>query len=352
MEKTVDRTKLSNYNLILALLVVLIHTENIQSFPSLWNSSPLSASVRWFEWVFSINLAEIAVPSFFMISGVLFYRDFTMKKFPKKLKARFFSLILPFILWNFLRYAFFYILGKLGITDWLFSSPRVVFTWKNFFEAIFFYKFNQGFWFMYQLILFTLLAPVIHAIVKNKWVGAVVIAGLIALYCTDLAGPLLTDTLNKRFILLDSFIYYITGAYASTHFFDIINKNTKTTRILSIIGVIVGQLLYIAFYQRQFIVLYFMFLWISSISFWYLFDWFRIRPLPKCLSGITFFIYATHGTVLEFLIFASAQIGDTPWVALISYIITPVVTVSLIIGISIFLKKYTAPLWKILCGAR
>jgi len=352
MQKTIDNTKLSNYNLILAFLVVLIHTENIAEFDSLANGSSYSHFVMLFQWLFSKNIALAAVPSFFMISGILFYRDFTIDKYPQKLKSRFFSLIIPFLAWNFLRFAFFYLLGKLRITDSLLHVPRTVFTWENFFEGVFFYKYNQGFWFMYQLVLFTLLAPIIRLLVKNKWVGLTVITGLIVLYSTDLVGPFLVTTLDRKFILLDSFIYYIIGAYVSTHFFDVVNKKTRTTKCLAIVGVVIAQLIFMLFSGDQKLIYYIMFLLISSVSFWYLFDWFKVKPPAKCLTGITFFIYAAHGTILEFLHFAATLIGDTATIALLSYILMPIITMAIIICVSLLMKKYTAPLWKILCGAR
>lgn len=352
MNNTVDKTKLSSYNLILAFLVVLIHTENTADFPSLGDGSALSSFIMGFEKLLSGNIALIAVPSFFMISGILFYRDFTVDKYFQKLKSRVFSLIIPFLLWNFLRFALFYVIGKLGITESFFKAPRLLCTAENFFEAIFFYKYNLGFWFMYQLILFTLLSPVIRLLIKNKWVGACTIIGLFVLYATDIIGPFLVITAKKRLILLDCLIYYTTGAYISTHFFDIINKKTKTTKILAVAGVIAGQILNVIFARTGILIIYIMFLIVSSVSFWYLFDIFNVRRLPKCLAGITFFIYAAHGTVLEFLRQGVLYIGDTPLIALFSYILLPIITMLILTGCSVLMKKYTAPLWKILCGAR
>ena len=180
MNNTIDRKKLSTYNAILAILVVLIHTDNTAIYTSLSNGSLLSSFVKGLEWLMSQNIASVAVPSFFMISGILFYRDFTIDKYPKKLKSRFFSLIIPFLLWNLFRFLLFYCLGKLGITEKLFGAPRLLFTKENFIDGIFFYKYNLGFWFMYQLILFTLFAPVIRLLTKNKWVGIFAIISLIA----------------------------------------------------------------------------------------------------------------------------------------------------------------------------
>ena len=353
MSNTIDRKKLSNYSAILAILVVLIHTDNRILYASLSDGSSLSSFVNGFEWLLSKNIAQIAVPSFFMISGVLFYRDFTIDKYPKKLKSRFFSLIIPFLLWNLFRFVLFYALGKLGITEKLFGAPRLLFTRENFIDALFFYKYNLGFWFMYQLILFTILAPIIRIITKNKWVGLLSIIALIALNASDILGELFIVTFKKRFILLDCSIYYIIGAYIGTHFFDFVNKSNKYTKLFSLFGIILGQAFNFLFIKTGFILFNTGFLIISVVSFWYLYDLLNIKPLPASVTSITFFIYAGHGTVLEFLqAIASALCSDSAIVALVTYIIFPVVTLAILVYVSLLFKRFLPKFWSLINGAR
>jgi len=349
----IDRKKLPSYSVILAILVVLIHADNTYSYASLGGGSAFCSFVNGLEWLISQNIASIAVPSFFMISGILLYRDFTLDKYPKKLKSRFFSLIIPFLLWNLFRFLLFYSLGKIGFTEGVFYAPRLLFTRENFFEGLFFYKFNLGFWFMYQLILFTILAPLIRVLVKNKWVGILAIAGLIALYSSDILGEFFIVTMKKRLILLDCLTYYMIGAYIGTHFFDFVNKKTKATKIMAVVGIITGQILRLAFLKTSFLLFYILFLIISSFSLWYLYDLFNIKALPACLCSITFFIYAGHGTILEFLQGAATLLlGDTAIAALVTYLLLPVITLGILVGISLLLKKFAPLVWKLLNGAR
>lgn len=353
MDNTIDRKKLSSYSAILAILVVLIHTDNTSLYSSLSDGSSLSSFVKGFEWLVSGNLASVAVPSFFMISGILFYRDFTVKKYPKKLKSRFFSLIIPFLLWNLFRFLLFYILGKTGITERYMDAPRLLFTKENFLEGLFFYKYNLGFWFMYQLILFTVLAPIIRVLTKNKWVGLITIISLITLYSSDILGSFFIETLKRRFILLDCTIYYIIGAYIGTHFFNLVNKKTSYTKGLSVIGVILGQALNFAFIKTGFLLFYILYLIVFAISLWYLYDLLNIKPLPVCITTITFFIYAGHGTALELLQTAGNQIfSDSAKVALSTYIAYPIIVMGILVGISLVLKKFTPKFWSLINGAR
>ena len=353
MANTIDRKKLSSYSAILAILVVLIHTENLGLYPSLADGSTFSSFVSGFEWLISKNIADVAVPSFFMISGILFYRDFNISLYPKKLKSRFFSLILPFLLWNLFRFLLFYCLGKVGVTEKLFLTPRLLFTKENFLEGLFFYKYNLGFWFMYQLILFTISAPIIRLITKNKWAGLIVIIALIALDASDICKEFLTITLNKHFILLDCAIYYIIGAYIGTHFFDLVNKCNKFTKILSVVGIISGQALGILFIKTEFILFNTLSLVTLVISFWYFYDALHIKPLSACITSITFFIYAGHGTVLEFLqTIATILFPDSAIVALLTYLTFPVITLAILVGVSLILKRFLPKFWSLINGAR
>lgn len=353
MGNTIDRKKLSSYSAILALLVILIHTDNTYIYASLSDGSLISRITSAIEWVISKDIASIAVPSFFMISGVLFYRDFTIDKYPQKLKSRIKSLIIPFLLWNLFRFLLFYVLGKLGIIERYLGAPRLVFSLENLIKGVFFYKYNLGFWFMYQLILLTLVSPVIRLLVKNKWAGLVVILSLVALFSTDALGSFLNVTLKKRFLLLDCTIFYIIGAYIGTHFFDFVNKKNKFTKMLAPVGIVAGQALYILFLRTGFLLFYILFLIISSIAFWYLYDCLGVKPMHKAISSITFFIYALHGTVLEFLQAAAGHIfADSAVAALITYITFPAITLAILVFISIALKKYTPKFWSIICGAR
>ena len=353
MSCVINRKKLSSYSAILAILVVLIHTENKIYYPSLSDGSALSSFVNGLEWLISKNIASVAVPSFFMISGILFYRDFTIDKYPKKLKSRFFSLIIPFLLWNFFRFALFYFLGKLGITENFFGAPRAIFTADTIIDWLVFYKYNLGFWFIYQLVLFTLLAPVIRMITKNKWTGLIAIVLLLVLNATDILGDFLIETLNKRFILLDCFTYYVIGAYIGTHFFEFVNKSSKTTKILSVAGIITGQALNYFFIKTNFIFLNIASLIILVISFWYFYDLLNIKPLPVQITSITFFIYAGHGTILELLQSTTAVLfGDTAVIALITYILFPFITLGVLVLASLVLKRFLPKFWYLINGAR
>ena len=117
----------------------------------------LYRTCRWINHPISFlidKIACLAVPSFFMCSGYLFYRNFTWEKISVKLKRRFFSLVVPFLLWNLLYYILHLVARKIPYVSQLFDTD-VPFSLKELADAVFLYKYNPVFWFMSYLIIFS-----------------------------------------------------------------------------------------------------------------------------------------------------------------------------------------------------
>ena len=352
-ERVINKEKLLSYSAVLSILVVLIHTENLGNFSVSPDQSVFSGFVCYFERLISGDIAKIGVPSFFMLSGILFYRDFHMNKYPKKMKNRFFSLVIPYLLWNFFRFGLFYLLGKFHIVEDVLHINRVVFTPQNFLEGVLFYKFNLGYWFMYQLILYTLLCPLIYLLLKKRAVAMLSLSVLFLLFCTDAVGGLAMNVFHNRFIQIDGLFYYMLGGFVGMHAFDLVNKNNQKTQRLAVLGVVLGQVLFVLFQTTQALVFHISFCTVSAISFWYLFDRIITKPLPKKLTTITFFIYSAHGTVLEFFQAAiNIVFPNSPVTALCEYLLLPVVTLGILVLIAMLLKRYAGGLWKLVNGSR
>ena len=60
--------------------------------------------VAGIERILGERLGQIAVPGFFMVSSYLFFRGFCWEKLIPKWRSRIRSLVLPYLLWNFLYY--------------------------------------------------------------------------------------------------------------------------------------------------------------------------------------------------------------------------------------------------------
>ncbi len=352
-EHVVNRDKLLSYSAFLSILVVLIHTENIAAFAISPDGSLFEQLLYRFQRLISGNIAKIGVPSFFMLSGILFYRDFDFQKYPQKMKSRVFSLIIPYLLWNFLRFALFYVLGKIPAVQKVLYINPIVFTPDNLLKAVFFYKYNMGYWFMYQLMLFTLLCPLIHVLMKKKPVAILALLGVFYIFCSNILAEVSTTVFRGKFIQMDCLFYYMLGSFIGTHYFDVVNLKNKKTKLLAIWGVLLGQVCFFLFHTTQMLIFHILFCTISSVAFWYLFDMVFQKPFTKKVTTITFFIYSAHGTVLELSqAVVQAVFPHTPFVALCEYLLLPCFTVALLVGVSILLKRYANSIWKLLNGGR
>ena len=130
-----------------------------------------------------IIVTKVCVPVFFVMSGYLYFRntpeDPSSEWFWKKLRSRFFSLFIPYIIANCIALVVYYstmkvfpsmISGFLG-DNW--KDPVFVF-WKG--------PVNLSLWFIRELIKVTILTPVIFLIVKHfRWWGVIILGLLLVL---------------------------------------------------------------------------------------------------------------------------------------------------------------------------
>ena len=76
----------------LMVMIVLLHASTAASYTS------EKTIYGYVIYPFAMWLGESGVPTFFFISGFLFF--FSNKSYVEKLKGRFYSLVIPYFLWN------------------------------------------------------------------------------------------------------------------------------------------------------------------------------------------------------------------------------------------------------------
>ncbi len=192
--------QISFYSFFLSVLVVLLHGVNLAA-----DDNALAELVRLggagfpacFQHFFSNVLGQAAVPGFFLLSAYLFYRTLpSFSGIPEKWRRRFFSLLLPYLLWNFLYYLL-YVLGGRAALD----LPTLA-------TAVLQYRFNPVFWYLWQLILLTLLAPLVYVLTARRWSSAA---------CLSLALLLVYFQIDIPLINEDAAFYYLLGACWARH---------------------------------------------------------------------------------------------------------------------------------------
>lgn len=315
-------------------MVVFIHSQSMEYFTEVTGHGAYFVE---FESFFVEYICCWAVPGFFMCSGFLFYRNFTMDKLLEKFKSRFFSLVVPFIVWNGIYYFVNYIMRKLPYIKELFDAP-MNFNIFELLESLVMYKWNPVFWFVGYLIIYTYLCPVIYSFLLNKWCGFAMVIAIFFASFFNVGGS-----------LLYWFLFYFLGAYLGIHAKDIIesNKYNKQIFFLSIIGLLItiltdtittdGEIFYKLF---------------GVMTIWYLLS---LLSLPKShkFMGYTFFIYAIHPMAAQFINkMSSIVLGVSMNRGIIVFFCIPVVIFVLCSIIGNILSKNIPFLWKILSGGR
>ncbi len=114
----------------------------------------------------SHGLCRVAVPIFFIISGYLFFRDLSDWNTPtltQKLKRRIRSLLIPYFIWNIISILFTYLSIR------LYSIPREarLLDIRALWDTGTGLPQNYPLWFIRNLIVLDILAPIVHFYIKQ-----------------------------------------------------------------------------------------------------------------------------------------------------------------------------------------
>jgi hypothetical protein len=218
-------------------------------------------------------------------------------------------------------------------------------------KGIFFYGYNLPFWFLFDLILFSLAAPLVFLIIKNKYVG---IGFVICLSIVSLFGIHLPMDV---FYYPMSIVFYLMGAIIGYHFFGLASqKSSKPLQIASVIFLvayilaknIVPQAIHIDNYLTQTIVYT-----LAAFSLWNVADMFIERIKPRAIYRRSFAIYAMHLNVaiviLKILAFCTPK---NEWLEIPKFIIMVVSTLIIVNLICAFLEKFAPKVYATLMGNR
>lgn len=139
-------------NFTLACLIVLIHSCDILKVDEFKNISLTPV----FNFIFKllIKVGSIAVPSFFSLSGYLFFRNISSKNVLKKLRRRIKSIVIPLIIWNLVFYFIYYIFFMIPGVKINFHLPNI--------DAQYFIganSVNPPMWFLTRLLLLQCTGP-------------------------------------------------------------------------------------------------------------------------------------------------------------------------------------------------
>ncbi|MCF0210069.1 MAG: acyltransferase [Bacteroidales bacterium] len=356
----------------LACMVVYIHY-----VPMLF-TSPTNVG----EWCFDIlastlshTLSSIAVPTFFLISGFLYFRkisEWNKTVYFTKTRSRFKTLIMPYIYWNIIYIVVYVLLEFTYHSPTLNEFLQTHLSWHALWDSshwegglwcfgIFDSPCNTGpvllqFWFFRNLIVIVLLSPIIYFLIRRlgKWLLAI----LIFCYLSNI-------WIQYSPLSITGFLFFCIGAYLSInqldlvrtfmHFEKIVYTITSITFIVVLFSDIYNQPQLIAIVKPWFNLAGV----ISAICVAS-----RIVAKWKCetmisLASTTFFIYATQ----NILIYDYSRTGinkvlgwvlctDSVTFQTLHLVLTPIVTIVVCILLFYTLKRFTPRILGVLTGNR
>lgn len=261
----------------LALLVVYLHiAPNLTVLQSIYGtSSP-------YFWTSNIvnNIANLAVPSFFLMSGYLMSFNMTSFSFDvyfKKLKRRGLTLLVPYIIWNLL------CLGYMYITRQITEFPG----WST----LFIKPLNFPLWFIRNLILLNLLYPIIWIMARYfKWPFFIIVV------ISYILIPLVQNAIYIPSYTLTSFVYFYIGIYGGVNRLSF--NVTSTAFILGITSltlisftlVVLNPILNVRYVNNFYLLCGTITLFLLTYK---LIEAYNIRPIPL-LAAASAFIYFSH----------------------------------------------------------
>lgn len=330
---------------VCAIMIVGLHSYNSESLP-------LNSGTRFVEAVFSHGLFTGAVPIFLFISAYLFYRNVNnIKDCFVKQKKRVVSVVMPFFAWSTFYYLVFALGNKVaGIS----MVEGVDVSFLGVVKGILFYEYCFPLWFLWQLMVYILISPIVFLLLSKRNISIVVLSCLAVL---GLLGMKLEADIwgsTRMLININYFAYYFAGCFMAKNndIFDKIKKFILKLPLLPLIltylafGVLGGLVYeeYILTFNKRCIVP------IVAIALWALL--YKIYSLknnikvPEKIS--TMIIYAIHPFIG---LVVGKVLGVLPIPLIVSYFVGFLVCV-ILSCVTALIMRYIKPIYWVFSGNR
>lgn len=341
MKEQQFRNKVTWFTFGFSLFVVWVHSYNAELY--LGKTASMETVYR-FQHLIGDGIGQVAVPGFFMISAYLFYRNFTWDKLMGKWNSRIRSVLVPFIVWNFIYYIGYVIGSRLPWMSDVVGKGVIPFNLSAAVDAVINYTYNYVFWYLYQLILLILLAPVIYGVLKNMAVGV----GFQILVWVMLGLGVQLPELN-----LDALAYYSFAAFLAIHGRGIVEAAWNGRRGLAGAGMLAGSVIAFWYGLREAAPVFFVLSRVSAVvGLWLLVpEWVTVEP--KRFMENNFFLYATHFAFVRFINKAGTEVlPAVPAVPMALYLVMPVLVLGISSVIGCVMRRWLPWGWELLNGGR
>ena len=341
----------------LIFAVIFIHCNLLVKNPEL-ESMP----VFYFLVYITMKLVCIAVPLFFFISGLLFFKegyfDFTLYK--KKLKSRVRTVLIPYLLWNIIYFAILGIMQVIKPDTLVILHKHIAdFRWQDFLWIFWDISKITGladdqraclvgaFWFLQCLFVLFLMSPIIYYLIKSIRHFTLLIIGI--LYFTDFIPEM-------PGIQCNAIVYYMFGAYLSItgiNFISILKRIPVQTYIVVMIGA-----LFVSYLMNENNIVYNITdLFIQAAVFAitvYMIENNHWKESQYLVSSV-FFVFAVHrlfsAALMTVSVYVIPSIGNEVFLYLY-YILMVLLTIIASLSVYQISKRYLPRITNILNGGR
>lgn len=325
---------------LLALLVVYIHIDSNCSLSfievSKFGGGIWTMSNHYFNIVVSQTIARLAVPTFFFMSGYLFFSNiekFTFSTWREKMKSRFHSLLIPYILWNLIAYIFFIHLKHQSILEFG-IFPKISF--------MFFHPANFPLWYVRDLMVLVCFTPVIYYL--SKYLYGIAMLPIVIAY-------LFLPEFSVGFLSFSSFFFFILGSFFCLNGLSFRSVTPWIRRIIYAVAIGLGVLMIITYGNRE-ENLWALFLLMGVLAIFLLLYNNRFNVCNVLVSS-SFFVYASHRVGITGIAKSLFQwIPNEGCSQLVSYIIAPMLTYMICTLGYVMLRKYVPSFFVLLNGRK
>ncbi len=292
--------KIAFANFAFSVLVVILHAYCISRFSfSEGSANPVDKLAIGFQDIWSQDLTRCAIPTFFAISGYLFFiKADTVQDIWKNMKKRVLTLFVPFILWNIIYFALGYFIDfypeGVSFFEYLNVQPGIIGWLDKILHIVFLFQYNAVGWYLFVLMGFVCLTPILHYTLKNKYVALLCLLAFLVIGFFE-PIPLMR---GKNYTM---FFFYL-GAFVSKHLNNFINRRRTYKELIPFMLLFVASQVIVVIFgfytDMEGNIPRFLFEIMICVSIWFLLD---IIPVgnPKSYFKFSFAIYLTHPLILS-----------------------------------------------------
>ncbi len=329
---TTKSTRIINLSFFMALGIVWTHSRfgTVEGLPGYFNSL----------FVFN-EIGEKVVAGFFFISGYLFYRNYKLADYGRKLKSRTKTLLLPYIIWNALSALGWYLAMMIDNGSCVADNHAydgVVSVISGILSCQY-----SILWYIGVLIVYAIASPLFYVLCQKKWVAmtSIILFGIVGVsFHHPFCSPVVWMAT------------YMAGAYTATYYKDFFYDRQNV--LLTVISLIVFPIAFWQNHAHETMLTVNLCQWSAPFFFYGIYD-IADRYLhfkPHGVYKYSFFLYAAHYIPLHVCQRLVIRLWGGIAAYWSAYILVPILVVALCLAIALFLDRKYHRIYAVLSGDR